>query len=239
MVSFALLRAQNNKILSNENRYVFHTGILGFPKKKKIVYCAVWRHRVWTCLLPNRELQRVPGFNTPVHWSAWQRETFSFFKQDFVRMTLESLYKSDNCVDDLITQNFAVREERIWNVFLDLTLICPCIVNICAEHNQQDATFHNLFISVRRSACFGRFFLPSSGAHNRTYSVRYLSDQYLTQYVQFWAPDDGQITRLKHVELTEINKLWIFASCWLYSVLENLLWSQNYNSSKIYLRKNI
>ena len=28
---------------------------------------------------------------------------------------------------------------------------------IFSEFNQQDATFHNLFISVRRSACFRRF----------------------------------------------------------------------------------
>jgi len=36
--------------------------------------------------------------------------------------------------------------------------------------------------------------------------------------VQFWAPDDGQKNRLKRVErLTEINKLWNVASCWLYS----------------------
>ena len=47
-----------------------------------------------------------------------------------------------------------------------------------AEHNQQDATFLNLFISVRRSTCFRRVFRPSSGAQNCTYSVRYLSDQY-------------------------------------------------------------
>ena len=37
-------------------------------------------------------------------------------------------------------------------------------------------------------------------------------------YVQFWAPDDGWKNRLKHVEcLTQINKLWNVASCWLYS----------------------
>jgi hypothetical protein len=47
-----------------------------------------------------------------------------------------------------------------------------------AEYNQQDATIHNLFISVRRSTCFRRSFLPSSGAQNCTYSVRYLSDRY-------------------------------------------------------------
>ena len=47
-----------------------------------------------------------------------------------------------------------------------------------AEYNQQDATFHNLFISVRRSACFRRLSRLSSGAQNCTYSVRYLSDQY-------------------------------------------------------------
>ena len=34
------------------------------------------------------------------------------------------------------------------------------------------------FISVRHSTCFRRFFRPSSGAQNCTYSVRYLSDRY-------------------------------------------------------------
>jgi len=32
-----------------------------------------------------------------------------------------------------------------------------------AEYNQQDATSHNLFISVKRCTCFRRFFRPSSG----------------------------------------------------------------------------
>jgi len=90
--------------------------------------------------------------------------------------------------------------------------------NLFAEYNQHDATFHNLFISVRRFTCFRRFFRPSLGAQNCTYRVRYWSDKYLTLYVQFWAPDDGWKNRLKHVErLTEINKLWSGASCWLYS----------------------
>ena len=44
---------------------------------------------------------------------------------------------------------------------------------VFAEYNQQDATFHSLFISVRRSTCFGRFFRPSSGAHNCIYCVRF------------------------------------------------------------------
>ena len=57
-----------------------------------------------------------------------------------------------------------------------LTFIGPCIANIFAKYNQQDATFHNLFISVRRSTCFRRVFRPSSGAQNYTYSVRYLSE---------------------------------------------------------------
>ena len=38
-----------------------------------------------------------------------------------------------------------------------------------SKYNQEDATFHNLFISVRRSTCFRRFFRPSSGAQNCTY----------------------------------------------------------------------
>ena len=91
--------------------------------------------------------------------------------------------------------------------------ICIYCCNIFSEYNQQDATFHSLFISVRRSTCFRRFLRSSSIAQNCTYSVRYLSEQYcyLTLYVQFWAPDDGRKNRLKHVErLTEINKLWNF-----------------------------
>ena len=46
----------------------------------------------------------------------------------------------------------------IWIV----TLIGPCIANIFVEYNQRGATFHNFFISVRRSTCFGRFFRPPS-----------------------------------------------------------------------------
>jgi hypothetical protein len=48
---------------------------------------------------------------------------------------------------------------------------------IFAEYNQ-DATFYNLFISVRRSTCFRRVFRPSSGAKICAYSARYLSDLY-------------------------------------------------------------
>jgi len=54
---------------------------------------------------------------------------------------------------------------------INLTFIGPCIANIFAEYNQQDATFHNLFISIRRSTCFRRFFRPSSGAQNCTYQT--------------------------------------------------------------------
>jgi len=61
-------------------------------------------------------------------------------------------------------------------------------------------------------------FRPSSGAQICTYSVRFWSDKYLMLYVQFWTPDDGRKIRLKHVQrLTEINKLWNAASCWLHS----------------------
>jgi len=91
---------------------------------------------------------------------------------------------------------------------VSLTFIGPCIANIIAEYNQQDATFHNLSISVGRSTCFRRFFRPSSGAQNCTHSVRYLSDQYC--YLL--------LARPKHVEHpTEMNKLWYFISGWLYS----------------------
>jgi len=113
---------------------------------------------------------------------------------------------------------------HIFNILLNihfLTFIGPCIANIFAEYNQKYATFHDLFISVRRSTCFRRVFRPSSGAQNCTHSVRHLSDQYCylplarladpgrsqpvhgtATYkcydtrccaIQFWPPDDERI----------------------------------------------
>ena len=103
------------------------------------------------------------------------------------------------------------------------------------KYNQQDATLHNLFISVKCSTCFRRFLRPSSGAQKIVYTASgTLSDLYcylprqwqvvvkvwqstLCCIYSFWAPDDGRRNRLKHVEhFTEINKLCNVASCWLY-----------------------
>jgi len=100
--------------------------------------------------------------------------------------------------------------------YISIIMLQETFFYIFSEYNQQDATFHNLFISVRRSTCFRRFFRPSSEAQNRTHSVRYLSDRHcylllalarlaagssdgLTLYVQFCASDDGRKTRLKHI----------------------------------------
>ena len=72
-----------------------------------------------------------------------------------------------------------IRERKgNYDTLLTLTFICPCIANTFAGYNKQDATSQNFFISVRRSTCFRRFFHPSSGAQNCTYSVRYLCDQF-------------------------------------------------------------
>ena len=67
-------------------------------------------------------------------------------------------------------------ELKVTSIYL--TFIGPCIANIFAEYNQHDTKFLNLYIPVRLSTYFRRFFRPSSGAQNCTYSVRYLSDQY-------------------------------------------------------------
>ena len=95
------------------------------------------------------------------------------------------------CDASYILESF-VHKIFTYAVSLNLTFIGPCIANIFAENNQKDATFYNFFISVRRSTCFRRFSRPSSENQNCTYSVRYLSDQYLTLHVQFWTPDDGR-----------------------------------------------
>jgi hypothetical protein len=71
-----------------------------------------------------------------------------------------------------------------------LTRSTPCLASNCMETqklkikvhgsvhrkrifkcNQQDATLHNLFISVKRSTCFRRFLHQSSGAQNCIYSI--------------------------------------------------------------------
>jgi hypothetical protein len=93
----------------------------------------------------------------------------------------------------------------------------PSIIRSSKLHIQRQAFVRPILLPAASLA-----FRPSSGAQNCTYSIRYLSDRYsdkyLTLYVQFWAPDDGRKTHLKHVQLlTEINKLWNVASFWLYA----------------------
>ena len=95
------------------------------------------------------------SFGAVISSALWLRKPF----------TAETLF----CAESVINFIYC-----IWS----LILIGPCIANIFVENNQRDATFHNFFISVRRSTCFRRFFRPPSGAQYCTYSVRYLSDHY-------------------------------------------------------------
>jgi hypothetical protein len=94
------------------------------------------------------------------------------------------------------------------------------------KSNQQDATLHNVLISVKCSACFRRVL-----AHHQELETVYMASgtcqawlllvavkpvKYPILCTQFWAPDDGRRTRLKHVEhFTEINTLCNVASCGL------------------------
>ena len=113
------------------------------------------------------------------------------------------------------------------------------------KYNKQDATLHNLLISVKCATCFRRFLHPSSGAQNLYIASGTSSNLYcylalswkrwrsisstteagrrkgLTKVpdaiYSFWAPDDGWRNGLKHVErFTEINNLGNVASCWFY-----------------------
>jgi hypothetical protein len=107
---------------------------------------------------------------------------------------------------------------------------------------QQDASLHNVLISVKCSTCFRRFLRPSSGAQYCINSIGYLpfftatcrcrgsvptlprqrqvavkTGKYPMRCTQFWAPDDGRRNHLKHVEhFTEINTLCKVVSCWVY-----------------------
>jgi ribosomal protein S27E len=53
---------------------------------------------------------------------------------------------------------------RLSLIFISLIFISPCIFNIFTKCNQKDATFPNLFISIKCSICFRRLLRPSSGA---------------------------------------------------------------------------
>jgi len=114
--------------------------------------------------------------------------------------------------------------EKIENSWLLLTFTGPCIANIFAEYNQQDATFHNLLyfcktlhvsdgLSVHNQelktahTASDRLLLPAASLARLAAGSSKRSDKYLTLYMLFCAPDDGRKNRLKHVErLTEINK---------------------------------
>jgi len=62
-------------------------------------------------------------------------------------------------------------QNKLWVFCVLNKLLMDKQDSIFAEYNQQDAMFLSLFISVRHSTCFRRFFNPSSGAQNCTYSV--------------------------------------------------------------------
>jgi hypothetical protein len=97
-----------------------------------------------------------------------------------------------------------------------LTFTGPCIANIFAEYNQQDATYLILFIYFCKTLFIFQTVFPPIIRSTKLHIQRQVFVRPLL-YVQFWAPDDGRKYRLKHVErLTEINKLRNIASC-LYS----------------------
>ena len=48
-------------------------------------------------------------------------------------------------------------------------------ISYISKYNQQDATLHNLFISVKCCTCIRRFLRPSSGAQNCIYSIGYFA----------------------------------------------------------------
>ena len=99
-------------------------------------------------------------------------------------------------------------------------------------YNQRDATFLNLFISLRRSTCFRRVFRPSSGAQNCTYSVRYLSDRYcslvvLSEYITEWPlpflPPEHKTEFLSPTNKSDVCNGRIFALTLFLTYVEVLL----------------
>ena len=141
-----------------------------------------------------------------------------------------------------IWQNEAVLLVRVGSdgvEMVSLLSFCTKWPGHFAEYNQPVATFLNIFISVRHCTCFRRFFpsiIRSSKLHiQRQVFVRPLLLPAASQARLAAGSSNGPTKTwrcmcsfellmmdgkdpLKHVQcLTEINKLWNVASCWLYS----------------------
>jgi len=215
----------------NEEKIVF------ISRQRHVVYEWTGEHVIWIQCLNIQIKFRYPFPHLQILWYAGYRveeNTEWVKKNDGGRERALVAYRNEYLVDmyNLCTLKYSF---VVWSSLemhmLNLTFVGQCVANIFTEYNQQDATFHNLFISVTRSTCFGRVFRPSSGAQNCTYSVRYLSDQYLTLYVQFWAPGDGRKNRPKRVErVTEINcETLHLVGCtlWAYAEIGPMLISGN------------
>jgi len=98
---------------------------------------------------------------------------FDIYIQNLPRIISRCIWHEDLCG----IARIGIKKYRFYKSVTDITEEGETVC-LFAEYNQQDAAFHNLFISVRRSTCFRLFFRPSPGAQNCTYSGRYLSDHY-------------------------------------------------------------
>jgi len=76
--------------------------------------------------------------------------------------------------------NSQIEEAKHIVIFIPVWSVTCVVLDSISVYSQSTINkmqrFSDLFISVRRSACFRRGFRPSSGAQNCTYSVRHLSD---------------------------------------------------------------
>ena len=142
------------------------------------------RHRVivyrWYCWMSDRVRHRVIVYK----WYCWMsyRRAFCLSREFETRcegdiwglqgceVPSESLFWGTNKMQYSIIQNTLHMRRQLLHVSAPTEFRWTC--ETFAQYNRQDATFHNFFISARRCTCFRRFFLPSSGAQNCTYSVR-------------------------------------------------------------------
>jgi len=119
-------------------------------------------------------------------------------------------------------QYLSIYSEANVNTFLSID---PCIANIFTEYSQQDATFHNLFISLRSTTCF-RLLFPSKIRSSKLYIQSHelfaqIADAVCAVLCYWWWTENPS----EHAErLTEIHKLWICASSLLNSANSISLW---------------
>ena len=150
----------------------------------------VWTYKKWSWR------QQNPPFGQWEYFSIWREDFLVGQAEDGISEERHSFWylvvRRTRCL--VIFPKFVSRTTKMYSS--DLTFICPCIVNIIPNYNQQDATFLDIFISTDALHASGGFSAHHQEHKNSTYSLRYCQPILLiaasfhlihdSSYQQYW-----------------------------------------------------